>query len=57
MPRSGPVPTSVDMLLSNECQRVLAYAAQEAERLSHKHIGIEHLLFALDDFLKLVRER
>jgi ATP-dependent Clp protease ATP-binding subunit ClpC len=25
-----PIPTSVDMPLSNECQRVLAYAAQEA---------------------------
>ena len=43
----APVSTSVDMLLSNECQRVLAYAAQEAERLSHKHIGIEHLLLGL----------
>lgn len=41
------VPTSVDLPLSKECQRVLAYAAQEAERLSHKHIGIEHLLLGL----------
>jgi hypothetical protein len=28
--------------LSNECNRVLAYAAEEAERLSHKHVGTEH---------------
>src|ERR1700744_2272373 len=38
------VSTSVDLPLSNECKRVLAYAAEEAERLSHKHIGTEHLL-------------
>lgn len=42
-----PIPTSVDMPLSNECQRVLAYAAQEAERLSHEYIGLEHLLLGL----------
>ena len=45
------VSTSVDLPLSNECKRVLAYAAEEAERLSHKHIGTEHLL------LGLLRER
>src|SRR5437762_8730055 len=41
------VSTSVDLPLSNECQRVLAYAAEEAERLSDKHIGTEHLLLGL----------
>src|SRR5678809_1132485 len=41
------VSTSVDRPLSNECKRVLAYAAEEAERLSHKHIGTEHLLLGL----------
>src|SRR5688572_32457338 len=35
---------SVPMCL---CKRVLAYAAEEAERLSHKHIGTEHLLLGL----------
>ena len=44
------VSTSVDLPLSNESKRVLAYAAEEAERLSHKHIGAEHL------FLGLLRE-
>jgi len=39
--------TSVDMPLSNECKRVLAYAAEEAAWLSHKHIGTEHLLLGL----------
>ncbi len=44
------VSTSVDLPLSNESKRVLAYAAEEAERLGHKHIGTEHL------FLGLLRE-
>ena len=39
--------TSVDLPLSNESKRVLAYAAEEAERLAHKHIGPEHLLLGL----------
>lgn len=36
--------TAVDVALSNECKRILAYAAEEAERLNHRHIGTEHLL-------------
>src|ERR1700735_4071351 len=41
------VSTSVDLPLSHECKRVLAYGAEEAERLGHKHIGTEHLLLGL----------
>jgi hypothetical protein len=41
------VSTSVDLPLSNECKRVLAYGAEEAERLEHRHIGPEHLLLGL----------
>ena len=41
------VSTSVDMPLSNECKRVLEYAADEAALLSHKYIGTEHLLLGL----------
>ncbi|HEX3091435.1 MAG TPA: Clp protease N-terminal domain-containing protein, partial [Candidatus Angelobacter sp.] len=41
------VSTSVDMPLSDESRRVLDHAAEEAERLSHKHIGTEHLLLGL----------
>ena len=41
------VSTSVDLPMSHECKRVLAYSAEEAERLSHKHIGTEHLLLGL----------
>jgi ATP-dependent Clp protease ATP-binding subunit ClpC len=41
------VSTSVDLPLSNESKRVLAYAAEEAERLSHHYVGTEHLLLGL----------
>jgi ATP-dependent Clp protease ATP-binding subunit ClpC len=41
------IDTSVDLPLSNENKRALAYAAEEAEQLSHKHIGTEHLLLGL----------
>ena len=39
--------TSVDLPLSHDCMRVLAYGAEEAERLSYRHIGTEHLLLGL----------
>jgi ATP-dependent Clp protease ATP-binding subunit ClpA len=45
------VSTTVDLPLSNECKRILAYASEEAERLAHRHIGTEHL------FLGLLREK
>ncbi len=41
------LPTSVDLPLSNESRRVLAYAAEEAELLAHRHIGTEHLVLGL----------
>src|SRR5437879_1113540 len=41
------VSTSIDLPLSNESKRVLAYSAEEAERLSDKHIGTEHLWLGL----------
>jgi ATP-dependent Clp protease ATP-binding subunit ClpC len=41
------ISTSVDLPVSKECKRVMAYAAEEAERLGHKHIGTEHLLLGL----------
>jgi ATP-dependent Clp protease ATP-binding subunit ClpC len=39
--------TSVDFPLSNAGKRVLAYAAQETDRLASKPIGTEHLLLGL----------
>lgn len=41
------ISTSVDLPLSNECKRVLAYGAEEAERLSQEDVGTEHLLLGL----------
>jgi ATP-dependent Clp protease ATP-binding subunit ClpA len=40
-------PTSTDLPLSDECQRILAYANEEADRLKHRHIGTEHLLLGI----------
>jgi hypothetical protein len=45
------VPTTVDLPLSGGSVRVLTYAAEEASRLKHEHIGTIHLL------LGLVREK
>ena len=39
--------TAVDLPLSHPCKRVLAYGAEEAERMGHKHIGPAHLLLGL----------
>ena len=41
------VSTSIDLPLSNECKRILTYAAEEAEQLNHRHIGTEHLLLGI----------
>lgn len=45
------VPTSVDLPISDECKRILGYAAEEADKLSHKFIGTGHL------FLGILREQ
>ncbi len=41
------ISTSVDLPLSHESKRALAYGAEEGERLHQKHIGTEHLLLGL----------
>ena len=56
------VSTSVDLPISNECKRILAYAAEEADKLTHKFIGTGHLFLGVlreqDCFAaKLLRER
>jgi ATP-dependent Clp protease ATP-binding subunit ClpC len=38
---------SVDLPLSSAAKRVLSSAADESDRLSHSHIGTEHLLLGL----------
>jgi ATP-dependent Clp protease ATP-binding subunit ClpC len=39
--------TSIDAPLSSQCKRILAYAAEEANALNHRHIGTEHLLLGI----------
>jgi hypothetical protein len=46
-PARPKISTSVDLPLSHESKRVLAYAAEEANLLNHKHLGTEHLLLGL----------
>ena len=41
------VSTSVEIPFSAETKRVLQYAAAEADRLHHAHIGTEHLLLGV----------
>jgi methylmalonyl-CoA/ethylmalonyl-CoA epimerase len=38
---------SVELPLSAEAKRALAFAHEEADRLSHRHIGTEHLVLGL----------
>jgi hypothetical protein len=41
------IPPSVDLPITEECQRILLHASEEAERMGHKYIGTEHLLLGL----------
>jgi len=45
--RQGEIPATVDLPLSHASKIALAYAAEEAERMHHRHIGPEHLLLGL----------
>lgn len=46
-PKRQKVSTSVDLPLSHELKRALAFAAEEAERLNHRHIDSSHLVLGL----------
>ncbi len=46
-PARPKISTSVDLPLSHESKRVLAYAAQESAQLNRKHLGTDHLLLGL----------
>ena len=41
------ISTSIDLPLSNECKHILAYANEEAELLSQRYIGTEHMLLGI----------
>jgi len=49
LPRAtdGPTPSSVEIPFTASCKRVLQFAAEEADRLRHGYIGIEHLLMGI----------
>ena len=46
-PYREKVSTSLEIPLSSESKRVLAHAAEEAERMLHNYIGTEHILLGL----------
>src|SRR6266403_5342251 len=45
--RRERISTSVEMPLTEESKKALKLAAEESERLAHRHIGMEHVLVAL----------
>ncbi|MDQ2711024.1 MAG: hypothetical protein M3Y24_02115 [Acidobacteriota bacterium] len=45
--KNDQISTSVDLPLTELAKRSLAYGAEEAERLAHKHIDTAHLLLGL----------
>lgn len=45
--RSAPIATSVEVPLSGDSKRILNFAAEEADRLGHRHIGTEHVLLGI----------
>jgi hypothetical protein len=46
-PHATPTSTSVDLPVSQALKRVMHFAAEEAEKLGHDYIGVEHLLLGL----------
>jgi Clp amino terminal domain, pathogenicity island component len=48
-PKPPPLPSEGDLPLSSGGKRVLKFAADEADRLAHRHIGTEHLFLGLLD--------
>ncbi len=46
-PLREKISTAVDLPLSHDSKRVLAYAAEEADKLNDRHVGIQHLLLGL----------
>jgi hypothetical protein len=41
------ISTAVEVPLTQECKRILTFAAEEAELLRHRHVGTEHLLLGI----------
>jgi len=47
VPKAEKRATTADVPLSHPSKRVMAYCAEESERLGHQHIGVEHLVLGL----------
>jgi ATP-dependent Clp protease ATP-binding subunit ClpA len=47
MPEQPGLPANTELPLSKDSKRALAYAAEEAQSLGHRHIGTEHLLIGI----------
>ena len=45
--RRAKISTNIEVPLSDEAAKVLEYAAEESDELSHGYIGTEHLLLGL----------
>jgi ATP-dependent Clp protease ATP-binding subunit ClpC len=45
--RKERIATSVETPLTVDCKKVLNLAAEESERLGHRHVGTEHFLLRL----------
>src|SRR5215469_3075978 len=45
--RGKQFPTTVEVPLSDECKKVLDFAAETAERMGHRWVGTEHLLIGI----------
>jgi hypothetical protein len=45
--RHASIPTNVEVPLSADSKNILNFAAEEAERLGHRHIGTEHILLGI----------
>ena len=45
--RKPPIPTSVDLPLSEASKKILKAASEAADNLTHRHIGTEHLFLGM----------
>jgi len=45
--RGPPIATSVDVPLTADSKKILKFAAEEADRLAHRHVGTEHVLLGI----------
>ncbi|MGB0012207.1 MAG: Clp protease N-terminal domain-containing protein [Candidatus Sulfotelmatobacter sp.] len=46
-PMRESIPTTVDIPLTDESDSALSYATEEADRLGHQHLSMEHILLGL----------